>query len=58
LYDEEYGSQAKFAVACPATAFWQNTIAETLVTLVEDYDLDGREANKKSKWKLLFDRLS
>ena len=32
-YDEEYGSLAKFAVMCPATAYWQDAIAAVVLTL-------------------------
>ena len=32
-YDEAYGSLAKFAVMCPATAYWQDTIAAVVQTL-------------------------
>ena len=36
-YDESYGSKAEFAVMCPATAYWQDTIADVVERLVMDY---------------------
>lgn len=41
LYDEQYGSQAKFAVMCPHTAYWQDTIAGVTDKLVNGYGTDG-----------------
>lgn len=33
LYDEQYGSKAVFAVMCPATGYWQNTITDVVSRL-------------------------
>ena len=40
-YNESYGSLAKFAVMCPHTAFWQQTIAKVVDQLANDYGTDG-----------------
>ena len=40
-YEEQYGSKAKFAVMCPHTAYWQQTIAEVVRELTADYGTDG-----------------
>lgn len=41
LYDESYGSLAKFAVMCPHTALWQQTIAKVVGELTNAYGTDG-----------------
>ena len=41
LYEESYGSKAKFAVMCPHTTYWQTTIADVVGKLVNDYGTDG-----------------
>lgn len=40
-YEEQYGSMAKFAVMCPHTAYWQDTIADTVGRLTNEYNTDG-----------------
>ena len=40
-YDESYGSHADFAVMCPHTSYWQQTITDVVGTLVKGYGLDG-----------------
>jgi len=37
LYNEQYGSQAQFAVMCPHTDYWQQTIADVVDRLVNQY---------------------
>ena len=34
LYNESYGSKAKFSVMCPHTPYWQSTIADVVGSLV------------------------
>lgn len=41
LYDEQYGSQAVFAVMCPHTQYWQRKIASVTDKLVNQYGTDG-----------------
>eukprot|EP00943_MAST-04B_sp_MAST-4B-sp1_P009907 g9907.t1 len=41
LYNESYGSKALFAVMCPHTKYWQNTIADVVDRIVNDYQTDG-----------------
>jgi len=41
LYQESYGSQATFAVECPHTAYWQDTISSVVRTLMHEYGTDG-----------------
>lgn len=40
-YEEQYGSKAKFAVMCPHTAYWQDTIADVVGQLTGTYGTDG-----------------
>ena len=40
-YEESYGSEAKFAVMCPASKSWQTTIAEVVDKLTNTYGVDG-----------------
>eukprot|EP00927_Polykrikos_kofoidii_P017927 TRINITY_DN18226_c0_g1_i1.p1 TRINITY_DN18226_c0_g1~~TRINITY_DN18226_c0_g1_i1.p1 ORF type:complete len:794 (+),score=114.91 TRINITY_DN18226_c0_g1_i1:108-2489(+) len=40
-YKEQYGSKAEFNVMCPHTAYWQDTIANTVGRLVHEYGTDG-----------------
>jgi hypothetical protein len=41
LYDESYGSLAKFAVMCPHTPLWQQTIAKVVGELTSIHGTDG-----------------
>ena len=41
LYDESYGSGAVFAVSCPHTSYWQDTIGGIATSLVADYGTSG-----------------
>ena len=41
LYNESYGSKAVFAVMCPHTKYWQNTIADVVDRIVNNYKTDG-----------------
>jgi hypothetical protein len=41
LYNESYGSKAVFAVMCPHTKYWQNTMSDVVGTLTNDYHTDG-----------------
>ena len=41
FYNESYGSLAEFAVECPHTDYWQDTIAATVDTLVTNLGVDG-----------------
>eukprot|EP01126_Amoeba_proteus_P041825 TRINITY_DN4512_c0_g1_i5.p1 TRINITY_DN4512_c0_g1~~TRINITY_DN4512_c0_g1_i5.p1 ORF type:complete len:256 (+),score=36.16 TRINITY_DN4512_c0_g1_i5:335-1102(+) len=41
LYEESYGSKAVFAVSCPSTDYWQNTITSVVSELVNEYGTDG-----------------
>jgi len=41
LFDESYGSEAKFAVMCPHTQYWQETIAAVTEELTEGFKTDG-----------------
>ena len=41
LYDESYGSLAKFAVMCPHTSLWQRTLAEVVDKLANTFGTDG-----------------
>ena len=36
LYSESYGSHTEFAVMCPHTTFWQETIANVTGRIVRD----------------------
>jgi hypothetical protein len=40
-YEESYGSQAKFAVMCPHTNYWQNKIISVVDKIVNTYHTDG-----------------
>ncbi len=40
-YAEEYGSGAKFAVMCPATTYWQNTMQEVAKRLLGEYHVNS-----------------
>lgn len=40
-YEEQYGSKAKFAVMCPHTAYWQDTLADTVGELTNSFGTDG-----------------
>ena len=40
-YDEEYGSHAPFAVMCPHTAYWQDTIGGDVVGALAAAGVDG-----------------
>eukprot|EP00750_Incisomonas_marina_P005018 INCI13567.1.p1 GENE.INCI13567.1~~INCI13567.1.p1 ORF type:complete len:906 (-),score=144.86 INCI13567.1:122-2659(-) len=44
LYNEQYGSEAKFAVMCPATSYWQGTIGDVVSTLCKPNELDALAA--------------
>ena len=41
LYNESYGSEALFAVMCPATQYWQKTISDVVKRLITEYETDG-----------------
>ena len=41
LYNEQYGSQAQFAVMCPHTTYWQKTISSVVGELVNKFGTDG-----------------
>jgi hypothetical protein len=41
FYNETYGSGSYFVVMCPATRYWQETIAGAANTLVSNYSVDG-----------------
>ncbi|KAJ9470394.1 putative glycoside hydrolase [Diplonema papillatum] len=40
-YNESYGSKAEFNVMCPATQYWDDVIAGTVKTIVNELKTDG-----------------
>lgn len=41
MYEESYGSQAVFAVSCPDTDYWQDTIVNVTRRLLNVHAVDG-----------------